>query len=1579
MGENCFTQIFAPVTTFFLGICFSFFSISQGFSQDTLGLSPTELNFPYQGDTVDVQIAANQNWTFQTPSDRIFLSLLSGSNNNTVELGITSNPSVQEYLDTLIVSSADSQAFLYIRQDPAPCSNFSKDSLMSSSITDSSAQLSWGSIQGAVGYTFRYKKLNTSDPWVEIDSLTESHIDLSGLEMATEYWWAVRIDCGGLISEWTDDTFQTEEFCPRPLAGSSEVGGDSTVAIFWEASSSASRFQIRYRKLSDTLWVESPLITRIDTLLEGLEINDFYEWQLRSFCQSSFSEWSDSDTFQIFVCGDPVGLSVDSLRDASAFVSWVPGTNNDFFHIRYREADSSNIWRKIVSISDTFFLIDSLTAEITYEWELRALCSNDTLSWISGGRFLTPGPPSVEITFPTDRAKVGTPFSLQFSLSNWMLQEGVREMRLFVNGADSGAVFSLEPILINTLPEGSHSLRLQLAEAGGDLINVQDSIIVEVIANPSLSLSPPFLFFPPNGDTLEAFVFGDIAWEFLPTRSWVHLSSLRGEGNDTVQIWTDPNQSFADLSDTLILVAGALRDSLIVFQSRAECQPVRNPRTLNTQDSSVVFSWTPNDQSVGFEIRFKEDDSSSFWTLIDTLTQPSFELRDLLPGTNYLWQVRNDCGPFKSDWGDSIRFTTVISCIPPQSLRIDSVSNTWVSLSWESQELVNSYFVRYREFGATDWMTPLSLSDSSLTIPTLEFGKDYQWQVRASCGGSFTDWVDGPDFQTTSVVPGCGVPMGLQESQLTDSSVTLSWAPVDSAMYYSLRYKLDSDNLWEIELQVSGTDTTLEGLTPSTSYDWEVRVICLDTLSEWSLTQTFQTPRDSSISCDPPENLQIIYIADSTLRFIWTEVPEALFYELRYSLSADTNWTTLGPFETNVVTVSGLLPDSVYRAEVRVICFPNEFGTEWGSSQQINLPGPNSQCRQPLNPSGRILGEQSLIFEWDPEGAANLYRLRYRPLGTESWMIEDSINTNSKLLSDLLPGTTYEWGIGSLCGDFISLWTEGQNQSTWIAPSIDILSPMDSTTLNEGDTLRFELGVRDDDGFVVSIQLFSNGSLLQEIPGDTSFFVWPNVPRGFYQIYAVATDNNGLTRTSDTLTITVGLDLENIILSEFEVSENEPCKVETEGLLITDISVGALTYEWSFGEGATPTSSTEKGPHRVRYSSSGVKTIKLKIQNAEGAIDSSEQIIEVFVQPPRPFAGNDTTICEGGYRLQASAVSDGSGLWEVLSGSAVIDSVNEPNSFVSGLRMGNNVLRWRAISGTCESEADTLVLTRIRCAPKTPEEISGPDTLCIGDTPSSFVFSVPADTSADKYTWVTPPGIQGDIDANTLVINSFSGDGGNIQVIVENEIGESNPVSKFVTIDSCLTPAAGEFQLKEFGAFLKGEQVILDWLVSFDQRIQSYSIEKSTDSIIFELLETIDADKLSLAEIKYRTVDQTPIQGKTYYRLRITKSSGEEVLSEVIVLRLGVDIPPGEVSVSPNPLNGQSLEVAIQSLEPGDILLTITNSSGQKLYKRIHGVTAGFTSITVDTIGWPRGILFVSILQFNSLSEIGFKIQKESD
>ena len=1582
MGENYFTQLFAPVSPYIWGVCFTLLCFQNALAQGTeLSLAPTSLSFPQQGDTLTLDITSNSQWSFQNTSSRIFVDPSLGNGNAQVRVWVSANPSVQRYEDSLSVTAGELSRVLPISQDPAPCVPTSADSLLARKVSPTEVFVSWPNQEGGMGYALRYRRLGEAESWTEVDTLTQAQLELSGLADATVYEWEVRVQCGNLFSAWVRNTFKTEEFCPTPQMGEAVPGADSSAALFWDVNSTSTSFQVRYREQGDTSWIETPLIGRIDTLLEGLTVNVVYEWELRSFCQESFSNWTDTDTFFIFSCGTPQELAVDSLSDSTVFLSWRAGANNQQYRLRYRPISSDNPWVLVENIPGASFQLGDLLPDSSYEWELMGVCAEDSSDWIAGESFTTTGPPFIEIVNLSDSVKVGIPFSVEFLVRNWDIQPNGRQVRYLLNGVDLGPFFTLEPIEIDSLPMGFQSIRLELAEADGSLVGSSDSVFLEVVDNPSISLAPPFLFFPFQGDTLQAFIFSDISWEILSTKPWVHVSPIRGTTNDTLQIWVDPNSSFDELSDTLRVVAGSSVDSLILFQTRTDCFPVLNPRTSNIQDTGVSLGWTPNNQSSGFEVRYQEEDSLGTWILIDSLTQASVDLRGLAAGTTYIWQVRNKCGAFRSDWTDTVRFQTMIACLPLTNLQVDTVSNTWGVVNWEGNPSASSYFVRYRSQGEPNWMTPLSLEDTFARLEPLALGQVYEWQARSSCEGTFSDWIDGPDFGTRFQVGGCGVPLGLASENITDSSASLRWAPVDSAMAYQVRYRLTSADLWVDTVQLLRNVTEQAGLRPSSSYEWQVRTLCADSTTEWSASETFQTLRDPNFSCEPPQDLQVIYIADSTLRFIWTPVPEALFYQLRYSLQSDSFWVTLGPLEGTEVNVEGLLPDSSYQVEVRGICAISETGTEWGATQQFNIPGPNSQCAQPTNLSGTVLGEQSLSFEWGPENLITFFRLRYRPLGASSWVIQDSILRNTQVLSDLLPGTPYEWAVGSLCDTTVSLWTEGPTLSTWKAPTINLLTPEDSTSINEGESLRFQVSAQDDDGFISSIRFYSNGSLLEEVSADSSSFTWVNVPRGYYQVFAIAIDNNGLTQISDTLTVIVGLDPQNIILGEFEVSRNQACEVDTDGLLITDLSVGASSYSWSFGAGAIPPTSGEEGPHTVIYTSSGVKTIQLVVENERGGVDSVEQQIDVFINPPKPFAGNDTTICLGGYTMRASEVEDGMGRWEVLSGNAIIDSINSPNTTVRGLRLGTNVFTWRAISGDCESEADTVILTRISCAPEAPTEIFGPDTLCIGEDPSSFVFSVTPDTSVDAFIWVTPPGIMGrpDTESNTLLIESFSGAGGTIQVLAENEIGRSEPVTKFILIDSCLAVATpGNFELKGFLAFLKGDQVILDWVVGFDQGIQSYVIEKSLDSIIFESIETLPANQLGLEEIKYRSIDPSPIEGKVFYRLKITDSQGGISFSEVIALELGGNVPPGNVSVSPNPLTARTIEISIQAIQAEDILVQVTSSSGAKMYKRILGVAAGFNSIEIDAIGWPRGIFYVSILLFDSDVEFGFKIQKES-
>jgi hypothetical protein len=75
-----------------------------------------------------------------------------------------------------------------------------------------------------------------------------------------------------------------------------------------------------------------------------------------------------------------------------------------------------------------------------------------------------------------------------------------------------------------------------------------------------------------------------------------------------------------------------------------------------------------------------------------------------------------------------------------------------------------------------------------------------------------------------------------------------------------------------------------------------------------------------------------------------------------------------------------------------------------------------------------------------------------------------------------------------------------------------------------------------------------------------------------------------------------GNSLPNLPIASFSYSTS-PLEV-----IYTDTSTGgeATAWLWNFGEGATPTTSAEKGPHTVRYSTPGDKTVSLTVSNIAG-------------------------------------------------------------------------------------------------------------------------------------------------------------------------------------------------------------------------------------------------------------------------------------------------------------------------------------------------------------------------------------------
>lgn len=76
--------------------------------------------------------------------------------------------------------------------------------LASSSITSSSAALSWGTVPGATGYTLQVKP-TTSSTWTSYN-LTANSYTVAGLSASTSYNWQVRTTCSSGTSAYTTGT-----------------------------------------------------------------------------------------------------------------------------------------------------------------------------------------------------------------------------------------------------------------------------------------------------------------------------------------------------------------------------------------------------------------------------------------------------------------------------------------------------------------------------------------------------------------------------------------------------------------------------------------------------------------------------------------------------------------------------------------------------------------------------------------------------------------------------------------------------------------------------------------------------------------------------------------------------------------------------------------------------------------------------------------------------------------------------------------------------------------------------------------------------------------------------------------------------------------------------------------------------------------------------------------------------------------------------------------------------------------------------------------------------------------------------
>ncbi len=187
-------------------------------------------------------------------------------------------------------------------------------------------------------------------------------------------------------------------------------------------------------------------------------------------------------------------------------------------------------------------------------------------------------------------------------------------------------------------------------------------------------------------------------------------------------------------------------------------------------------------------------------------------------------------------------------------------------------------------------------------------------------------------------------------------------------------------------------------------------------------------------------------------------------------------------------------------------------------------------------------------------------------------------------------------------------------------------------------------------------------------------------------------------------------------------------------------------------------------------------------------------------------------------------------------------------------------------------------------------------------------------------------------------------------------------------------------KLVQFDAKVAGAAVEITWTTAEEKNNDFFSIERSEDGQTFEKIEEIDGAGNSNQVLKYKTMDDHPLQGVSYYRLKQTDFDGKYTYSPLRAINRGsVSIsndPAIEVrSFGPNPFSDQ-FNVEYKLSQAGETSIIIFNMNGQVVFETSKNDDLGNNSfIYTDDKNLPPANYILQII--NGSEKVTKKIVKK--
>ena len=541
------------------------------------------------------------------------------------------------------------------------------------------------------------------------------------------------------------------------------------------------------------------------------------------FNQSSQTSWQgepaavDNIAINYSTCPRPLNLSAVPGTTTAA-LSW-QGTASGYV-VYYRAVDSTNL-HSLYTTSNTCTISGLISSGVEYVWAVRAICGNDTSMYSDSDVFKTTCFDGAVTEFPYIE-------DFEIGLDCWT-QEYVSSTEDWY--ANNGSYYSTDNAY-----SGSQNALFNYSGHGPTTILVSPVMNLNSISNPYLM----FAHMQRNWGTTDQDTLG-VYYRLHEDSAWVYLVSY----NTHMPDWQLDSIGLPESSSTFQIGFlahaeygyGVAIDSVVVNGEGPLCaQPNLTVSILN---NTAEITWP---EAGNYELQYREATATTFGDVITITNASNYQLTDLLPLTEYVCQVRRNCGEEDgySIWSE-ITFTTEdLPCIAPTDFTATNITYTSATVSWtDPSGNQTAWFVEYG-YGAN--FNTITVTSPTVNLSNLYDGTTYSVKVQGQCSATiYSDWSEVFTFSTATCTGVSNVTTGA----VTTNSAVINWTAGANQTKWEIAYGMEGfteGNEISSEI-VEGTPSfTITGLESDMKYDVYVRNICQEGVtSAWSNKIQFRT------------------------------------------------------------------------------------------------------------------------------------------------------------------------------------------------------------------------------------------------------------------------------------------------------------------------------------------------------------------------------------------------------------------------------------------------------------------------------------------------------------------------------------------------------------------------------------------------------------------------------------------------------------------------------------------------------------------------------------------------------------------